>query len=827
MLWAGPDGRIGTYHEQVEGRGGIDAEQSSFGARLRALREAAGMSQEELADRAGLSADAVSSLERGARTYPYPATVRALGEALALSADEQSALFAAVPRRVRGASPHRSWVGARRRALPVPPTPMMGREQDLAAVLSLFRDPTRRLVTLTGMGGIGKTRLAVAVAEGLADSMREGVVFVALAPVLDDRLVLSEIGRALGAGGGPRAVADDAVVSILMERQLLLVLDNAEHLAGAAVVVAGLLARCAELSVLVTSRAPLQIRGETLFPVPPLTLPAAGCRDVSSLVTSPAASLLLERGRAVRADLLVQPSDVPAMVEICRRLSGIPLALELAAAGLRTLQPHTLLDRLDEMRDSRGPVDLPARQQTLRSTLDWSYALLTTASRSAFRRLSVFVGGFSLDAAASVLAGPRWLEAVDLLIAQSLCMDEWAADGQPRFTMLEVVAEYGRSLLVGTEARAAREAHARYFLTVAEAATPGYQGTNQTRWLTRLDLEAGNLSSAFEWTVQQGFAELAGRFAWSLWMYWWMRGRLAWARPLVEELLLLDLGDATRARTLIVAGGIAEPGVDSDRVELRYAEALELALRSVDHAAEASASLALGGIALEQGRFGVAEDRLRKTLPAAERCGEGGRWYIGHAKVLLGAVRRVSGDPAGAVQYIQSGLVAARRRGDGVGTCIALYNLAQASLALGQNEAARRHLLEAVALCQQTQDAANLSFLLDALAAAEAAGRPSHRIATLLGAAAAMREVVGSTAYGFYAADVALRERTAEDARQNMGEHAYWTARGAGQSLSLDDAVELALATDPTVNETGRASTVTSEMEAEAADPWRAAGSDP
>ena len=292
-----------------------------FPEQLRSLREATGLSQEELAERAGLSTDAVSALERGTRTHPYPATVRALSDALSLTPDQRASLIAAVLQRRRGAArvvpPELSQGGG----LPVPADPLVGREEDLAAVTELLGDGRSRLVTLTGPGGVGKTRLALAVAHSWTS--RDGVRFVPLAGVMDPALVVPEILRILGV-----ATASQVDARALASMDVLLVLDNFEHLTDAAVSIAELLAAAPEVVVLVTTRTPLRIRGEIEYQVQPLTLPPPGCEDPGALVGSPAAALLMSRGRAVRRELTLTPTQAGAVADICHRLSGLPLALE-------------------------------------------------------------------------------------------------------------------------------------------------------------------------------------------------------------------------------------------------------------------------------------------------------------------------------------------------------------------------------------------------------------------------------------------------------------------------------------------------------------------
>jgi predicted ATPase/transcriptional regulator with XRE-family HTH domain len=762
----------------------------TFGQRLRALREAAGLSQEVLAERARMSTDAVSALERGARTRPYPATVRALAAALELSPEEQLALAAAVPRR-RATIGRRPGGGPQAGRLPASATPLLGRDDDVAAVAELLISPSVRLVTLTGIGGIGKTRLAVAVAERIRPALTDGVAYVPLAAVLDEALVWSEVGRALGVETTGQVEGSEEILDVAAGLELLLVLDNCEHLAGAAGIVAKLLDRCLGLTVLVTSRGPLRLRAEIEYLVSPLRLPPLGTTDLSCLSASPAASLLLQRGRSVRREFMVRPEEAPAVAEICHRVAGLPLALELAAAGLRVLDPAALLGRLEEVLALGGPVDLPARQRTMAATLDWSYGLLSTPDQAVFRRASVFVGGFTLAAAEAVTGGTDVLGALDRLAAQSLCTAT-AVDRGVRYGMLEPVAQYGRSLLAEGEQTAARLSHATYFVEIAEQLWRALRGSNSLEALRLLDAEESNMWSALDWAIKSDRAELAGRFTWSLLTFWWVRGRGEQARSVSAQVLGMELTEAVRARALHVAAAFAEPGTEAEAVERLYLDSLDLAERSGDHDVEATSAIGAGLIALERRDPATAEQRLRRALSAAQRSGEAGEWSVGLAHTWLASARRFQHDASGAVAHASRALAGADRREDPLSRCIALYDLGHAELALGEHARARQHLLDGVGLCLLTKDATNLSYLLDALAAVELAGGGRERVATLLGAAEILRTRARAAVYRWYRPDMELRQRTVESGRRLLGEDAFQRALDAGRLLTLEGAVEFA-----------------------------------
>jgi transcriptional regulator with XRE-family HTH domain len=369
---------------------------------LRRLRERSGLSQQELAERADLTPHAISALERGTRTRPYPHTVRSLADALELSDPDRAVLISAVPKRRRGGvhPEHRAEPPPNDETVPtrfvVPPTPLHGREQDVAELVRLTSD--ERLVTLTGPGGVGKTRLAAAVSDAVSGHYPDGVVRISLANLSQAASVMAAVGRALGVAGGDGPETYDAVATHLHPASMLLVLDNFEHLLSAAPEVGRLIAQCPRLTVLTTSRSPLRVRAEREYVVQPLDLPTATTDTVEQLQASPAGALVLDRVRAVSGGDQLSNDDVRALTELCHRLAGLPLALELATAHVRLLGPRALLDRLDHATASSSARDLPPRQRTMRATLDWSLGLLDEDERLLFTLLGVFRGGADLTA---------------------------------------------------------------------------------------------------------------------------------------------------------------------------------------------------------------------------------------------------------------------------------------------------------------------------------------------------------------------------------------------------------------------------------------------
>ena len=533
------------------------------------------------------------------RTFRTPRELgRLVRDDLALLLSERFA--AADGRADRPASPASSSDRRRPRSLPVTSTSLIGREQDIVEVSKLLETPEVRLVTLTGPGGIGKTRLAIAVGEQLDDRYPQGTVFVPLASIAQPELVLPRIAAAVGATIEGARPPLDVLVEHFAETPTLLVLDNLEQVVGVAPELDQLLARCPGLEILATSRTVLRLRAEREYPVGPLTVPAfSEPPPIEQLASLPAVQLFVDRAQAVRHDFALTDDNALAVVEICRRLDGLPLAIELAAARTRLLEPDALLARLGSRLDAlgTGPVDLPERQRTLRATVEWSVGLLDDAEQQMLATLSVFVDGWTVEAAVHVsgLTEDRTLDLLDALAGHSLVSVD-ATDAGPRFRMLAAVRELAAErLAAGADLADVERRHAEYFGALVENAD--WPAERQAEWAERLRTEEGNLGVAIRWFFTHDIAPLPHIFR-ILWLFWQMRDRMPEGRAWIEELLLRAdaLDDRAQAELLLISAVTAVEVGDDDSA-LAAVEGIErLEGRIDDPYLESAAQLAVSWI---------------------------------------------------------------------------------------------------------------------------------------------------------------------------------------------------------------------------------------
>jgi len=574
--------------------------------------------------------------------------------------------------------------------LPAQVTPLIGREQEMANACIRLRQPEVRVLTLTGTGGIGKTRLGLAVADCLFDAFADGVCFVALAPVSDPALVVATIAQALGIKEAREQSLLYLLKAFLQSKELLLLLDNFEQVVTAAPVLSELLAACPHLKILLTSRAVLHIQGEHEFPVPPLALPdLASLPESETLMHYPAVALFQQRAQAIKPDFTVTQANARAIAEICARLDGLPLAIELAAVRVKLLSPHALLQRLEHRLAvlTSGTLDVPARQQTLRNMIAWSYHLLDADLKRLFSRLCVFVGGCTLEAIESVCAALDdgalpVLEGVASLIDQSLLQQMEQKGESSRFVMLETIREYGLEALAASgEMERTRQAHAVYFLSLAEQAEPELGGSQQAKWFQRLEREHDNLRTAMRWMMEDERVgerrEMALRLGGALRRVWVVHSRISEGRSFLERALSRSEGIAApvRANALIAAANMAVIQNDYEQAEILAAESLALFRQLEDRPGIALSLYLMGSAAWTRGNPAASRSLMEEALAISKEVGDKER--VAWSLFTLAMWHHSQGEYALARSQFEESLAMHRELGGKRGIASSLVYLAQ------------------------------------------------------------------------------------------------------------------------------------------------------
>jgi predicted ATPase/DNA-binding XRE family transcriptional regulator len=762
----------------------------SFGGQLKALREAAGFTQAELATIAGLSVHAVSALERGERKRPHVDTVRALSAALDLTGPTRDALLkSARPPAHSTAVDELSGV-----SLPLALTGLIGRDREMQTVRRWLADPAARLITLTGPGGAGKTRLALELAHAIADGGATRVAFLPLAAIRDPAFVASAIAEALGLADVTALDLPKRARVACGDQPTLLVLDNFEQVLGAAPLIADLLSSIAALRLLLTSRAPLHVRGEREYAVGPLALDV----DVNAIspvnpAPSPAVQLFVARVRDGRPGFRLTSENSPAVAAICRRLDGLPLALELAAPWIKVLTPEDLLRRLehDVLLSTIGPRDLPERHRTMNATVAWSYQRLAPNEQRVFRRLAVLPGRFPLEAVSAVVAGREGrfgvdeaLGAVAGLIDRSLLLrSETSVPTRPLYQMLETVRAFAAIELAAADERDdASDGLARYCANEASLAREGLVGPAQAEWLDRVRDDVENNRNALAWLIERARPVEAAHIAWELMWFWVIRGHaiegLRWYEQILE---LPSLPASAESRALLGAAAMWYTQGDLARARSGLIRAQALARAAADIDSIVHADFLLGHVEHAVGNLDAARERFTRTVEGFKALPNS--WGIGHALTGLAWVALATGDADQAERLIDEATFALRHAGPWF-LELGLYIRAVLAVRRGNADRAIAFARESLARVLKLQDRFAFVYALVPLAAAAALKGDDAWAARIIGARDAVTDRTGATVVDRSVHD--LQELSERDVRGRLGPDRWARAYAAGRTASID-----------------------------------------
>jgi len=768
----------------------------SFGTQLKALRETAGFTQEELATIAGLSVHAVSALERGERRHPHKETVRALSAALDLTGAARDAFVGSA----RASAPEPAADELSGSFLPLPLTPLLGRDADLQSLRRWLADPAARLITLTGPGGAGKTRLALELAREILEKGTPRVVFVPLAAIRSSAFVAAAIAEALGLSD---VMSPDLAVHarvVCDGRPTLLVLDNFEQVLDAAPLVADLLSTVATLRLLATSRAPLRVRGEREYGVGPLALAADHtAMSHADLARLPAVRLFVERVRDMQPDFRLTPENGATVAAICRRLDALPLALELAAPWMKVLTPEKLLERLmhDVLLSTVGLRDSPERQQTMNATVGWSYQLLDPDEQRAFRRFGALPGPFPINAAAAVLAGrdAAAAEDTDALRATAALIDKSlllrtahsVVPTRPLYQMLETVRAYAAlELAAAGERDDAVEGVVRYCTRQAILAREGLVGSAQIQWLDRVREDLESYRVALTWLIEHGRADEAAEIAWDLKYFWLIRGHAAEGLRWSEEILHLpSLAPGAELKALAAAtvlwytqGELARARAGLDRIMV-----LANGTDRIDVVAQAEHLF--GHVEHAAGNISAARERFASSLAAFRTLAFPAG--IGTALSGVAVLDLATGGVSEAERLLDEAARELRHAGPWFLTW-ALYARAILAVRRGNADAAMALVRESLTRIRELHDKFAFVYMLVPLAAAAVLKGDDAWAARILGARDAVTDRTGVTVVDRSVQD--LRERAEREARARLGPARWARSYAAGRRTSIDTLLE-------------------------------------
>jgi predicted ATPase/class 3 adenylate cyclase/Tfp pilus assembly protein PilF len=770
---------------------------------------------------------------------PPGTTLRDLGEYRLKDLFRPERVFQLLAPELPSEFPPLRTLDAYRNNLPLQPTPLVGREKEVAEVCDLLRGEETRLLTFTGPGGIGKTRVALQAAADLLDDFPDGTFFAPLATLTQAELFFSTVAETLGVQETGEQPLDESLKDYLKERRLLLVLDNFEQVLGAAPTVTELLAAAPGLKVLATSRAPLGLYGEHEYDVPPLSVPdVRHLPDLKVLSQYEAVRLFIERAKAAKADFEVTDESAPAVAEICVRLDGLPLAIELAAARIKMLPPNALLHRLGSSLKllTGGARDLPERQRTLRATIEWSFALLDEGEQVLFGRLAVFSGGRTLEAIEGICDAEGDLavdtfEGVSSLLDKSLLRQEEGPGGEPRFVMLETVHEFAREKLKeSAEAEEIKRIHAQYFLTLAEEAYTELKGANQLQWLEKLEAEHDNMRAALSWASERKEVEVALRMGGALFEFWSMRGYHSEGRRRLEAALAMDgrVSPEVRAMALAGVGELASAQGELDRAQEACQEGLQLLAQEATSEAKLNLLDSLGFVALHREEYGQAKELFEEGLELSREMSD--TWWLASFLLFLAIVPHYLGDYERATELTEESMDLFREQGDKHSLAHCLNNLAMMVYSKGDLRQAGKLTEEAVALFRELGNRVDVAFVLcnlgwiallqddlgraadfyreslslsweiglnpivqsalEGFACVAGARGETERAARLWGAAQTLHETKGIPRDTDFLAEADARISAV---RSDMGEEAWEEAWNRGQAMTLDEAVSYAL----------------------------------
>ena len=686
--------------------------------------------------------------------------------------------------------------------LPVQLTSFVGRAREVAEVSDLMK--AARLVTLTGPGGTGKTRLSLRVADDIRAAYPDGVYFAELAPITDPSLLPGAIAEAVGVREESTRPVLETLVAHLRDRRTLLVLDNFEQVVAGAPLVGQLLAAAPNLTILTSSREVLHVRGEHEYAVPPLSMPdPLHLPSLAQLSQYDAVALFVQRARAARNDFAVTNENAPAVAELCARLDGLPLAIELAAARVKLFSPETLLSRLGQRLAllTGGGRDLPARQQTLRGAIDWSYNLLRADEQRLFARLAVFVGGFDADTAAAVCdpgaeLGLDVFDGLASFVDKSLLRVDEAATGEPRFRMLETIREYGRErLAAGADADEVPLRHCEFFAALAEQSEPQLLGANSGSWLDRLERERDDIRAATLWAADHGRIELALTTAAALWRFWHQRGHLGEGRDELTALLgRPDAGGPTRgrARALAALGGVAYWQGDVEDAGAAYGECLAIERERGQPADLAEALYNAGFVEMIRAQREAASATFEESLALFQSVND--RTGTTKVREAMSFLAYMNHDYHAALALESENLVAYREIGESFRVADALTLLALFQTYVGQYDAARAGLAESVVTFKAAGSIPNIVNALLVAAFGSRLEGDFRRAARLTGTVHRLQELMERLASALSVLGI---EDPGIAAREALGDDAYEREVAMGRAMDLDDALRLALERHP------------------------------